>query len=275
LFIWGQIRPNPHYATASLRNVYAAEAELYEKTRENLGIPELFRKLKNIWVFFLAPLLSVPFIAFWFVLKTTTTPDERRKVRYVGTIIGAMLVAVVQTVWFYPHYFAPAFAPFVAMLLLGLKELRRWQWRGQQTGVFLSRAIPVGCLLMACIPASAHRLGWRLSFWPLQWAMGSPAEIQGPEIKASLLAEGKKALVFVEYGKTHDPGFEWIYNDPDIQRSEIAWARSVNPNSDAALIRSFHDRSVWILRPDEHPAKLIRVYPPDIKPNEVSRSSIW
>ncbi len=276
LFIWGHIRPEPHYATTSLRKVYAAEAELYEKSRENLGVPELLRKLKNFWVFFLAPLLSVPFIAFWFAFRSSGALDEMRTRRYLRTILIVMLVAVVQTVWFYPHYFAPAFAPFLAVLLLGFKELRRWQWRGQQTGVFLSRAIPIGCLLMASIPASAHWLGWRLSFWPLQWALGSPPDIQGPEIKAALLAEGKKALVFVEYGNKHDPGSEWIYNDPDIQDSAIVWARSVNPNSDTALIRSFHDRSVWILRPDEHPAKLIRVYPPDSKTDEISRpSSIW
>jgi hypothetical protein len=112
---------------------------------------------------------------------------------------------------------------------------------------------------MASIPASAHRLGWHLSFWPLQWALGTPAEIQGQRIKSALLADGKKALVFVEYGTKHDPGFEWIYNDPNIPDSQIIWARRVNPESDAALIKRFRSRSIWVLRPDVHPEALIRI----------------
>ena len=275
LFIWGHIRPEPEYATRSLRDVYVAEAELYKTTRTNLGIPELLRKLKNFWIFFLAPLLSVPFIAFWFALGRRDLSDEKRKTRYISVIFLVTLAAVVQTVWFYPHYFAPAFAPFVGILLLGFRQLRGWHWRGRAFGLFLSRAVPIGCLLMATIPASAHRLGWRLNFWPLQWALGSPAEVQGPAITSSVLAEGKKALVFVEYGKEHDPGFEWVYNEPDLQQSQIIWARRVSPESDAALIRHFRGRSIWILRPDEHPIALTRVHTPEIASAGIGPSSIW
>jgi hypothetical protein len=275
LSIWGHLRPEPHYTSDSLRNVYVAEAELYRKSRTDFDIPEVFRKLKNFWIFFLGPLLSVPFVAFWFTLRRTRSVDERRKARFISMISLFMLIAALQIVWFYPHYFAPAFAPFVALLSFGFKALRRWQWRGRQSGIFLSRAIPIGCVLMASIPASAHRLGWRLSFWPPQWALGSPAEIQGPEIKSFLLKQGKKALVFVEYGAHHDPGLEWIYNDPDIDDAVIVWARRVSPESDAALMRKFQGRSVWIVRPDEHPAQLIRVDPLDLKPKQINSRSTW
>ncbi len=261
LFIWGHLRPEPAYATQSLRAVYVAEAELYRNARADWGIPELFRKLKNFWIFFLGPLLSVPFVAFWFALRNKGAAEEQRKARYLATISVLMLTAAAQVVWFYPHYFAPAFAPFVGLLLVGLQQLRRWRSRGREVGLFLSRAIPIGCLLMATIPASAHRLGWRLNFWPLQWALGSPAEIQGPKIKSSISAEGKKALVFVEYGNDHDPGSEWVYNEPDIQNAPIIWARRVNPKSDAALRRRFRRRSIWVLRPDQHPPGLVRIPP--------------
>jgi len=275
LFIWGHLRPEPAYATESLRAVYVAEADLYRTARCDFGIPELFRKLKNFWIFFLGPLLSVPLVAYSFALKRKDAGEEQRIARYVGAIALAMLVAAAQVVWFYPHYFAPAFAPFVGMLLLGFRELRRWRWRTREIGLFLSRAIPIGCVLMASIPASAHRLGWRLSFWPLQWALGSPAEIQGPKVKSSVLSEGKKAIVFVEYGQKHDPGFEWVYNEPDIQDARIIWARRVNPKSDAALMRRFRDRSIWILRPDENPAVLIRVQPPDVRLGQITWKPIW
>jgi hypothetical protein len=257
-----------------LRAVYIAEAERYTSARANLGIPELFRKFKNFWIFFLGPLLSIPFVAFWFALRVRNSPEEQRHSRYLGAILLVMVLASAQIVWFYPHYFAPAFAPFIAALLLGLRQLRRWRWRGRPTGIFLSRTIPIGCLLMASIPASAHRLGWSLSFWPLQWALGSPDVIHGPKIQSAVLAEGRKALVFVEYGKKHDPGLEWIYNEPDIPHAQIIWARRVDPKSDAALIERFHDRSIWILRPDEDPAVLIRIYP-QVKAAELRPSATW
>ncbi len=275
LLVWEHLRPEPGYATESLRAVYVAEAELYRSARANLGIPELFRKFKNFWIFFLGPLLSIPFVAFCFALRGRSFPDEKRQTRYLGIILLGMVAAAAQIVWFYPHYFAPAFAPFVAVLLLGFRQLRQWRWHGRLAGVFLTRAIPIGCLLMASIPASAHRLGWRLNFWPLQWALGSPAVIQGPDIQSAVLAGGKKALVFVDYGPEHDPGFEWIYNEPDIAHAPIIWARPVDSRSDAALMDRFRDRTIWILKPDEHPAVLTRIYPPDIKAAELRSSSIW
>jgi len=275
LLIWGHLRPEPKYSSPSLREVYVAEAELYESARANLGIPELFRKFKNFWIFFLGPLLSVSFVAFGFALRRRNALDEKRKARYIGAILLVMVAAAAQIVWFFPHYFAPAFAPFVALLLLGFRQLRHWRWGGRPSGVFLSRAIPIGCLLMASIPASANRLGWRLSFWPLQWALGSPAVIHSPKIQSAVLAEGKKALVFVEYGKGHDPGFEWIYNEPDIRLAPIIWARRVDAKSDAALMERFRDRSIWILRPDEHPAVLVRIRPPQLKAAELHPSSTW
>jgi hypothetical protein len=275
LFVWERIRSEPAYTTNSLRNVYAAEADLYRAARTNLGFPELFRKLKNFWIFFLGPLLSIPFIAFFLARKTKESTEDKRKRKYIGAILLAMLAAAVQVVWFYPHYFAPAFAPFVAMLLLGFRVLRRLHWRGRPVGVFLSRAIPIGCVLMASIPASAHKLGWRLSFWPLQWALGSPPEIHGSNVESSVLAEGKKALVFVEYGPNHDPGYEWVYNDPDINHSQIIWARELGPKSDVALISHFPDRSIWILKPDEHPPLLTPIHSRKINLSEITTSSNW
>jgi hypothetical protein len=178
----------------------------------------------------------------------------------LSAILLVTLIALLQTVWFYPHYAAPAFPALVAMILLGFSELRHFEWKGRPTGLFLSRAIPIGCILMASIPALAHALGWRLSAWPPQWALGIPWNVHSPNIESSVLAHGKKALVFVEYGANHDVGDEWVYNAPDIDQAPIVWAREISPESDAALVRYFHDRSVWVLKPDARPISLTRVH---------------
>ena len=261
LFVWASLRPEPKYASDSLRNVYLAEVDLYRQARSNFGLPEMLRKLKNIWIFYLGPLFSVPLLFFIFGRDTKSDPELHAKKNYIGVLLLTMLAALLQVVWFYPHYAAPAFPAFVAMLLCGLRALRGFTWKQRPVGLFLSRALPAGCLMMAIIPISAHRLGLRLSFWPLSWAFGAAPRVQTPDIQTSVLAEGKKALIFVEYSRNHDPGYEWVYNAADIDRAAVVWARPISPEQDAALVRYFHDRSVWVLNPDAHPLKLEQVNP--------------
>jgi hypothetical protein len=277
LFIWAQLRrTEPKYNSASLRRVYLDEVKRYHSARAKFGIPEVFRKLKNIWIFFFGPLLSMPFVSFLVLRHAGAQPDWQRKRRYVSVILLVTLAALFQAVFFFPHYAAPAFPAFLAMILLGMRELRQFEWRGRPAGLFLSRAIPVGCVLMAAIPASAHALGWRLSPWPLQWALGTLPEVHSPHVELSVLADGKKALVFVEYGPDHDVGYEWVYNAANIDQEPIVWAREISPESDTALMRYFHDRSVWIVKPDAHPIVLIRLHSHLADPvelNELNRTA--
>jgi len=261
LFVLGRPNPPPQYRTASLRRVYEEELALYWKARSLLGFPEVFRKLKNIWIFFLGPLLSIPFFSFCSSVRAGRANKDRKfEVRLTALVLIAALAAMLQVVWFYPHYAAPAFAAFVAALTMGMRELRAWTWKGKPSGLFLCRTIPVACLLMSAIPIGAQRLGWELSYWPLQWAIGTPDGIHPPGLAADLLANGRKALVFVQYSPDHDIGDEWVYNSADIDSSPVVWARHISPESDAALVRYFSQRTAWELQPDQQPLKPTR-YP--------------
>jgi hypothetical protein len=268
LFVWQHTRPAPKYNSLSLRDVYLAELGRYHAAREGMGIPEIFRKLKNIWIFYFGPLFSIPLIAF-ISTRSKWTSEERSKARYFTIVLLALLITLFQVVWFYPHYAAPGFAAAVAMLAFGFRNLRFWCWHERPTGLFLSRTIPIGCVLMATIPIAAHPLGWRLSAWPLQWALGSPAAVQTDEIKSRVLTAGQKALVFVQYGPNHDPADEWVYNAPWVDKSPIIWARKVSPESDAVLIRHYPDRTVWLVKTDTHPRALLRA------PDSVHSSGYW
>lgn len=220
-----------------------------------MGIPEILIKMKNIWIFYFGPLLSIPLIAF-LGIRNGADADDRLKARYYTIILLVLLFALFLEVWFYPHYAAPGFAATLTMLALGLTRLRSRRWRGRSTGLFLSRAVPIGCIVMSVIPIAAHPLGWYLSAWPLQWALGSAPAVQTDEVKSRVLAPGSKALLFVQYGADHDPAEEWVYNAPCIDTSPIIWARKISPSSDAALIQHYPDRTVWLLKPDGHPLLL-------------------
>jgi hypothetical protein len=176
-----------------------------------------------------------------------------------------MLGALLLEVWFYPHYASPAMAVIIALILLGMRELRSWQWRGRPAGLFLVRAIPTAVLLLGLVPITALVLNLPLDYWPLQWYGGSPGVVQPPSLTAQVTAEHKKALVFVRYSPTHDLSEEWVYNKPEIDKAPVVWARELDPTHDASLIRYFSNRSVWVFEPDKHPWKL-QPYTPVSKP---------
>jgi len=245
LFLWQALRPEPVFRAASLRHVYQAEVDLYRRGRRLGGIPEMLRKVKNFWLFFLGPLLTIPFSAL--ILPPGPRRDGARELFLM--IVGAVGIGLLAEVWFYPHYAAPAMAAIVALLLQGLRRLRTWYWRNKTAGLFLARAVPLACLLMGLVPLAAAKFRITLVYWPPEWCGGSPNIVR----PASLTANLTNALIFVRYSPTHEVGDEWVYNGADIGRSPVIWAREIDSAHDDELIRYFKHRSVWLLEPDKHP----------------------
>jgi hypothetical protein len=248
LFLWQPLSSEPAYHAASLRRVYLDEVRLYRKGRSHWGIPEVFRKLKDFWIFYVGPLLTVPLLA---LSRHTALNDVRT--RFFLLVVGVLMAALLGEVWFYPHYAAPCMCAALALTLEGLRNLRSYRWRGKPVGLLLARVIPLGCLLLAIIPVTAARLRIPLNYWPLQWYGGTPDLVRPPSLTARFLTKHEKALIFVKYSSTHDVGDEWVYNDADIDDATVVWARMINPVEDAKLVQYFRDRTIWLLAPDEHP----------------------
>ena len=59
LFLSQKLKPEPKYQSASLRSVYEADLRLYEKGRSAAGIPEMLKKIKDFWLFYFGPLLTI------------------------------------------------------------------------------------------------------------------------------------------------------------------------------------------------------------------------
>lgn len=245
LFLWESLRPKPKYHSPSMRHVYLAEVKVYQRGKASWGLPEMLRKLKDFWLFFAGPLLTIPLLSLYLAR------DERTK--FFLLLLGAIMIALLAEVWFYPHYGSPSLCVVVALVLQGMRRLRPCQWRGKPAGIFLVRTIPIAVLLMGVVPVSAAALGLQLSYWPLQWYGGTPDIVQPVTLTSRFRTEPRSALVIVRYGPTHDEGDEWVYNAANIEDAPVVWARETDPGQNAALIRYFHDRSVWLFEPDKHP----------------------
>lgn len=63
-------------------------------------------------------------------------------------------------------------------------------------------------------------------------------------------------LAIVRYSPDHQPLDEWVYNDADIDRSKVIWARDMGAAENEELIRYYKDRTVWLVQPDTNPVSV-------------------
>ena len=78
----------------------------------------------------------------------------------------------------------------------------------------------------------------------------STLRLQRARILAQLKQDGGRDLVIVRYGPRFYSGGEWVYNEADIDKAEVVWAREMDAAQNRKLIEYFADRNVWLLEMD-------------------------
>jgi hypothetical protein len=246
-FVWQSLRPEPVYNNEVLRYFFAGvEAHFYSLARE-APLADLAAKIGAYWRFYLGPLLSVPLLAAPALWK------DRAARTAILTVFGFSLFLAPE-VWHNAHYAAPATALVIGIVVFGMRRIRRWRWRGLRIGLHLVRSLPGACAVMLVIQIAAGIpsldggpwAGWR---WP-------PIYTERARIARQLASIPGRHLVFVRYGRNHDPGNEWVYNGADIAGSKIAWARELEPESNTQLRGYFASRRSWLVEPDEPSPRL-------------------
>jgi len=141
------------------------------------------------------------------------------------------------------HYFSPFTSLAVLLVVLGLRSL---------ASLFGQRAMKLVYVLIA-IQLLINMLS--ISVKPSNWVSQSTlAQGQGTGIDHSytreqfknvLMQKGGKHLVLVSYAPNQVFHNEWVFNNADIDKGPVVWARSMNEEDDAKLIAYFKDRLVW------------------------------
>jgi hypothetical protein len=241
-FIWQTPRPEPTYHHVVMRDYYRWELGEFERNRTWKGyLQRGAGKLLGWWQFYLGPLLTVPLLAFPWVVRDP-------KMRLPLMISGALVVGFAVQTWTFPHYFAPATGALYILIVQGLRHLALWRRREGRTGQAVVRAVFVVAIAMIFLRVSAAATHTHIE---PDWPRGN---LERARIVSELQQFPRDQLVFVRYGEHHDVDHEWVWNDASIDTAKIVWARDMGETGNRELLSYFKNRQAWsIAGDDEHP----------------------
>ena len=258
--VWQKPRPEPEYRHAILRQLNIAEQG--KQAREQRGIRGYLNRIYLAITFYLGPALLLPFLALLFTVRDRSVwGDLSLRARPLLILLLIAWVGEGMVEYYNVHYSAPILGLIVALVLFAMQALRRWN----RAGVFLSRAVPLICVLVFALRVVAaplhisirqiHPYGWyQPQKLPRGWAYRAPVEKE-------LESTPGNHLVIVRYSPMHAVDSEWVYNDGDLVRARIIWARDMGEDANRQLIERYANRTVWVAEPDAVPPRLTPYHP--------------
>jgi hypothetical protein len=162
--------------------------------------------------------------------------------------------------YYYPHYIAAVTSLTILFAVAGLRRLSQIRLRGFPVGIEAARILVLLCFAQFAFWYTLHLFAGvdllKAAAPYESWDYVNFGDTEGRRaIDARLASASGKQLVFVRFGPRHLLR-EWVHNDADIDRSRVVWALDLGPEEDAALIRYYPDRKVWVLEPDASPPRL-------------------
>jgi tetratricopeptide (TPR) repeat protein len=225
-----------------LHDNYLWQLDLYNASQSWRKMAQMMGvKLQSFWTFYLQPAWTLLLIALPLVWRD-------RRIRFLILALLFVFAGVALYPILLPHYLAPVCGIIIAMLVMCIRHLRHWTWRGRPVGA----ALAAGVLLLSVTglitaPAGADLLSVNLVYTKTPRA----------RILQKLEDRGGQHLIIVHYGPNHVFHLGSIYNDANIDNSNVVWARDLGPASNRELIRYYPDRTVWLFNADSPQVHLI------------------
>ena len=174
------------------------------------------------------------------------------------------------------HYMAAVVCLFVLMSVTGLRRISEWPG-----GAAAARVLVWLCIAQFVFWYGVHLLDRRdFAVAMERYDMWDSINHRNParriEINRQTAAMPGKLLVFVRYFPQHIFQDEWVYNEADIDRARIVWARDLGDAEDEKLRRYYPDRQSLLLEPDASPPRLTpyQPEPPAPPPEKPGKQSV-
>jgi len=231
LFVFGTDRdPPPVYRHDVMRQLYSDEYALRpfsSKAITQYAWPTIS--------FYGAPLHLFTIAALPWLLRS-------RRTRPLLLATSCVCIAVLLTVFIRPHYLAPAASGIIILAMQAFRMASTLRWRGRRVGRTVAYGFLVSWLVVALGYGVTHQM--QSSNVP-QWVR------ERLRIAEELARMDGRHLVFVRYASGHSPHDEWVFNGADQGAdAKVLWARAMDEQSDARLIRHEAGRTVWLIEPD-------------------------
>jgi len=258
-FLWQAPRPEPAYRFQSMRDFYThKELNFYKSARTFEGMIAVSAvKAIHVWFFFLGPVLTLPLVIAIALSRYPIRPFASWKIAFLASEMVVCVVGIAAEVFFFPHYAAPMTGLMYIAIIIAIRETRGYHWRAKPVGLFLSRAIPAIGILMIVLRVSLPSS--QLSPPParlLTWYNYVPLKTERARVTALLAQNPGTHVALVRYKKNSQSEYDWVYNDAKIDDAKIIWARDEGPSQNKELINYYPERRVWLVEPDEVPAKI-------------------
>lgn len=239
------IAPSRHPVLERFR---AFEDSTYRAARTPRGLILTARRVfRDTLDFFIPTSLLFPLLLWPLALR-----DRWTRVATAGLLATA--IAMMLSTYYAEHYAAPAVALLVIVYGQCLRWLSRLRAGTRRVGRQLAIAVPVLWTAMGLI--NLVHLARRTRAAPPGWADERRA------MASRLAADPAGSLAVVRYGTAHQPAREWVYNGADVDRARVVWARDMGDVDNAALLRYFATRHVWLVTVDHDEGPFdLRPYP--------------
>jgi hypothetical protein len=126
--------------------------------------------------------------------------------------------------------------------------------------VYVVKLLPVMMALVLTVRIGAQSLGlpYTQKFNYQSWCCRVDTNHNKARIAAELSGIPGDHLVFVRAKTDKFNVLQWIFNDADIDRSRIVWARDLGPERNAELAQYYAARDTWMVDPNVEPASCVR-----------------
>ncbi len=156
-----------------------------------------------------------------------------------GASVGLAGLGLLGETWAFGHYAGPLVAPLLLLYVAATRRLGLVRIGRARTGKYLL-LVALAAVMVAGLADPLKRLVGREAA-ETSWFT------QRQRLERRLATQGGRHLVVVDYGPSHDPNNEWVYNRAQIDAAPVVWARSLGTVQDARLLEYFSDRVVWAL----------------------------